>query len=1160
MITRSDYLSQKVRSISGEMTETGNFADEVILHLKTVIEKGMKRIIGKILQLNNVSASCCILLLVFFISCNSEKNKNVASSNEAPVFKKLLSSYSGITFNNLVDENYEKNNFDKFAYVYNGGGVATGDINNDGLMDIYFTGNDVPNKLYLNMGNLKFRDITTSAGVDGGKGWDNGVTLVDINNDGNLDIYVCKGGEPGAVEAERTNLLYINQGNLTFKEQAKEYGLDEKGYSIQAAFFDMDNDNDLDVYITNRPDSFFLGLSQMVAEKKNPPDLCRDKLYRNDHGKFEEIGKKAGITNNYGYALSVVTADVNNDGYTDVFVANDYADNDYLYINQKNGTFRDEIKKATNHLSLFSMGADIADLNNDGFEDILVMEMLPENYKRAKVSMPQMDIKGFWAIVDSGFHKQYMHNVLHLNHGNGFFSDVSQLAGISKTEWSWSTLASDFDNDGYRDIFVANGYARDVFDGDFTQKLDQHIRSKSQRYSSMEEYLSKDFKDFINLYSPIKVRNYLFKNNRNIRFQDVSEKWGFTDSTFSNGAAVADLDNDGDLDLIINNYNQEALLYENETNKKNNYLRIKLEGPEKNREGIGAKVSLFYDGGQQQVFQQKTVRGFLSTNEAIIHFGLGKIKKIDSLVIIWPDKKENVLFNVPANQVVNVNFSQAVNGRDRNSKTEPLFTEADDALLSRVFLHKENVYDEYADQILLPHNFSRSGPFISVADVNGDGIEDFYIGGAKGQEGSLYVQENGKFILKSNTDFFTDKKFEDIGSVFFDVDRDGDMDLYVVSGGSEFKEGSEMYQDRLYLNDGKGNFTRSILPVTGSSGSCVVPFDIDGDGDLDIFRGGEVVPHLYPQPAKSYLFINESGKLIDKTGEIAPGISLVGMIKSAVAADLNGDKTTELVLAGEWMGIKVFEFSKGKLTDASAKYGLENTEGWWNKLIADDLDGDGDMDLVAGNLGENYKFQASKEKPFEVYAKDFDNNGTNDIFLAKHLDNIMVPVRGRECTSQQCPMIAQKFTSFLSFAESDLKGILGEDLETALHYKARIFSSVILVNENGKFSIKKLPVEAQLSTVNGIIINDFDGDNIKDLLLAGNKFDVEVETTAADASPGLYLKGLGNMNFKSFKPLESGFFVPYNVKDIKSIRVNKNWGILTGSNNDRLRIFINRLN
>jgi hypothetical protein len=1077
-------------------------------------------------------------------------------SDTSPVFEKVASAESGILFNNTVEENYQKNYFDTFAYVYNGAGVATGDFNNDGLMDIYFAGNEVPNKLYLNQGNMKFKDITASAGVDGGKGWKNGVTLVDINNDGLLDIYICKGGSVKSTAEERTNMLYVNQGNLTFKEEAKAYGLADTGYSTHAAFFDMDNDNDLDMYLTSRPDSFYLGLSRMVSGKRNPPENCRDKLFRNDNGKFTEIGKKAGIGHNFGYALAVVTADLNGDGYQDIFVSNDYADNDYIYINQKNGSFKDEVKSMTNHLSLFSMGADIADINNDGFEDVLVMEMLPENYKRSKVSMPRMDVSGFHAIVDSGFQKQYMHNVLHLNQGNGFFSDISQLAGVSKTEWSWSTLMSDFDNDGNRDIFVANGYRRDLFDGDLQKKQEMYVRANMNKYSSSAEMFEKGFKEYMDIYDPIKVKNYLFRNKGGLKFENVSDAWGFKDSTFSNGAAIADFDNDGDLDLVINNLDGVADLYKNITDKKNNYLRVKLEGPEKNPEGIGAKVSLFYDGKLQQFFQQKTVRGYLSTNEPIVHFGLGKKDKVDSVVIVWPDGKSGTIQHVTANQVIKANYKDAVSGINHNPVYHPLFEEAGNQLLFPQFIHQENKYDEYADQVLLPHEFGKDGPFIATGDVNGDGTEDFYIGGAKNQAGSLYIQQNGKFAKANTPVFETDKQYEDMGARFLDVDGDGDLDLYVVSGGSEYPEGSDLYQDRLYINDGKGNFSKTTLPAIRSSGSCIAVVDIDGDGDPDIFRGGEVLAHQYPYPPASYLLINEKGKFVDKTKEIAPELAKAGMIKSAVWADLDGDKKPELIIAGEWMPVKVFANHNGMLKDVSENDGLKNTEGWWDKLVVDDIDGDGDLDIVAGNLGENYKFQASIEKPFEVYAKDFDGNGTNDIFLAKHLNNITVPIRGRECTSQQCPMIATRFPTYLSFAESDLKGILGEDqLKTALHYQAHLFSTVVFLNDKGKFTAKKLPVEAQLSTVNGIIVKDFDGDGIKDILIAGNKFDVEVETTPADASPGLFLKGLGHADFKSFKPAESGFFTPYNVKDIQPIKIAGKWAVLVSANNDRLRIF-----
>ncbi len=1097
-----------------------------------------------------LSAAVIIALCLTVNACKQAPEQAIG-----PVFKKLAPAESGLRFVNAVDENHDRNYFDRNAYVYNGAGVAVGDINNDSLPDVYFTGNEVPNKLFLNLGGMKFKDITASAGVDGGPGWDNGVTMVDINSDGLLDIYVCKGGFEDA-DSERVNLLYVNQGNLTFKEEAKAYGLDDNGYSIHSAFFDMDNDNDLDLYLTARPDSFYLGLSRMVSGKQNPKDKCRDKLYRNDDGKFTEIGMKAGINHNFGYALSVVTADLNNDGWMDIFVGNDYADNDYFYINQKNGTFKDEVKTMTNHLSLFSMGADIADLNNDGLEDIMVMEMLPENYKRSKVSMPRMDVEGFWAIVDSGFQKQYMHNVLHLNHGNGFFSDVSQMVGISKTEWSWATLASDFDNDGNRDIFVANGYRRDLFDGDILEKQEMYVRANMNKYASSDEMFVKGFKEYIEIYDPIKVRNYLFKNDGNLKFSNVSEKWGFADSTFSNGAAVADFDNDGDLDLVINNLDGESDLYENINSTGNGFLKVKLEGPLNNQDGIGARISLYAAGKLQQFFQQKTVRGYLSSVDPVVHFGLGAIKALDSMVVVWPDGKSNVVTGVQANKTLTIKYADAREGVPFLPGYAPLFARAEISLLQTPFLHKENKYDEYADQVLLPHEFARSGPFLATGDINGDGLDDFFVGGAKGQAGNLYVQAADKFTLLPQPAFDNDKTFEDIGAAFFDADGDKDLDLYVVSGGSEYADGDPFYQDRLYLNDGRGNFSKGVLPATGSSGSCIATHDFDGDGDLDVFRGGEVMPHKYPYAPKSYLLVNEKGRFADKTDALAPGLRFAGMVKSALWADLDGDKKAELIIAGEWMPVSVFAYEGGKFTDKTESFGLSQTEGWWNKLLASDMDGDGDMDLLAGNLGENYKFQASVQKPFEVYAKDFDNNGTNDIFLAKHLNDIMVPIRGRECTSQQCPVIAKKFPTYLSFAESDLKGIWGDEaLKSALHYQARLFSTVIFVNDKGKFKVQVLPWEAQLSTVNGMIVHDFDKDGNMDILVSGNKFDVEVETTPADASPGVFLKGMGKLTFKATKPLESGFFTPWNVKDIQMVRMKDKSVVLVSSNNDALRMF-----
>lgn len=1099
-----------------------------------------------------------LITIVIVTSCRPETDSPV--KNKSPMFERVSPDHSGITFSNNIKEDYS-HFVDHFNYVYNGAGVAIGDINNDGLSDIYFTGNEVSNKLYLNKGNFKFEDITSDAGVGGGNGWHNGVTMVDINHDGYLDIYVCKGGWQDTPE-ERENLLFVNQKDLTFKEQSSHYGLNDTGFSMMASFFDMDNDNDLDVYISNRPDSFFIPIKEFLSHKKNAKDYNRDKLYQNmGGGVFKEIGRQAGIDPNWGYGLGLVTADIDQDGFTDIYVANDFVENDYFYKNNGDGTFSESIKAVTRHISLFSMGVDIADINNDGWEDIFVSEMLPEDYVRSKTTMAPMNRKAYQKILDMDVHNQYMHNMLQYNQGSGIFSEISRLSGISTTDWSWACFLADFDNDSYRDLFVSNGYKRDVYNKDTQIDRVMFLRENIKRFSSLDEAYKELAPQLISMYETNQTTNYFFKNNGDLTFSDKSQEWGIREKSFSNGAAYGDLDNDGDLDLVINNVDHNAFLYRNNTeNSGANYLRIKLIGPEENPLGLGAKITLRYnDHIQYEEF--KIVRGYLSSIEPIAHFGLDTVSRIESLKIEWKDGKTSLLDNIQVNQCIKIDYKGASVIVDSDPReNEPLFIEATSRYFNTPFRHSENKFDDYEKQVLLPHKKSQMGPFITVSDVNGDGLEDFYVGGAAGQSGQLYLQnENGNFTVTNSEAFKADKEHEDIGLKFFDADQDNDPDLYVVSGGYEFDENDPLLSDRLYINDGKGNFSKSDkLPGVVSNGSCIEVADIDKDGDLDIFVGGHVIPGKYPFAAKSQLLRNENGRFVDITESTAPGLSNIGMVTSASWTDIDADNDPDLIVVGEWMPISIFENEMGQFKNVTEKYGLQNTTGWWNKIISTDYDNDGDIDFVAGNLGLNYKFHATEKEPFHIYAADFDQNGTIDPFLVKYYGDQQVPIRGRECSSEQISAIGDRFPTYREFALADITDILGPDIETALHYEAHMFESVILDNQNGKFDIKLLPTEAQFSTVNDIVSGDFDKDGYNDLLIAGNNLEVEVETTRADASIGYFLKGNQDKGFIPVKYKNSGVYLPYNVKDLQMVKIGNDQiiGFLVSSGNDTLRLLV----
>ena len=1094
-----------------------------------------------------------LICFVFLFSCQNEKQtdskEDTSNTSTSFRFHKIPSSQSGITFANNITENEQKNYFN-FEYIYNGAGVATADFDNNGTTDIFFVGNEVPNKLYLNNGGFKFTDVSKAAGVEGDDGWANGVSIVDINQDGWMDIYVSVGGwqkDPN----KRKNKLYVNSGSRSpfrFVEQAEEYGLAESGYSIQSSFFDYDKDGDLDVYITNHPFLHNLDLKTRVAKRTNPDEPARDKLYRNNgDNTFTEVSRQAKIVN-YGHGLGLVTADLNNDGWPDIYVGNDYKEPDYLYVNQKDGTFKNEIESMTGHTSFFSMGVDIADINNDGLEDIFSCEMLPGDYKRSKTNMAPMDAKTFYGMLQLGLHHQYMHNTLQLNRGDGRFSEIAQMAGVAKTDWSWACFLSDFDNDGFRDLFVANGYKRDVFDRDYEKEADKISEANNNQMSIQQLY---------EVMPKTKLQNFFYLNNSDFTFSDRTNAVGLNEQTLTQGAAIADFDNDGDLDLVLNNLDEEAILYENESATSNNFLNVKLAGNQGNIHGLGAKVKAVF-GNKMFYNEIKTTRGFQSSVPPIAHFGLGKIDKIEKLEVEWLSGLKTIVENVGVNQMIEVKESEGKAVATSNSEDKKMMSEITDKVMPTPFVHQENPFDDLQNQILLPHKQSQNGPFVSVGDVNGDNLEDFYVGGAHLQAGGLYLQTSSSTFKKGNTTpFEADRAYEDMGSAFFDFDGDGDLDLYVASGGFEFPHNTPAYQDRLYINDGQGNFSNqsmNTLPPEGISGSCVVPSDFDGDGDLDLFVGGRVFPNAYPYPVSSILMKNEGGKFVHVNDTVLPELNNIGMVTTAIWTDINSDQKPDLMVAGEWMPIKVFVNEGSKFRDATDEYGLSETTGWWNRILETDLDKDGISEYVAGNIGLNHKFQASKKKTFDVYCSDFDKNGSYDIVLAKYNEGEQVPIRGRECSSQQMPFVSQKFPTYESFAEADISDILGEEKSEALHYQAKEFASVVLKKENGGFTIERLPIQCQFSSVNGIVTADINKDGKEDLVCAGNLFQTEPETTRADASLGLVMlnqdKGL-----IPIEPYQSGLSLPYDVKDLKIIKIGSNPVIIAVSNNEKLRFF-----
>ncbi len=1067
-----------------------------------------------------VYTSYLCLLIVFLITSCEQPVRDLNPESLEGGFQLLDAKTTGIDFDNSIKESAIFNHF-YYSQIYVGSGVAIGDLNNDGLSDIFFGGNQVNDGLYLNKGDLNFEDISKQSGIGNIKGWTWGVTMADVNSDGFLDIYVSRNGMSYDM-ADRRNKLYINNQDLTFTESAIAYGLADPGFSTQAVFFDMDNDGDLDMYQVNQlPDKKLLLINKIPKEQFK---YLRDKLYRNDNGKFIDVTRSSGISNNVSYGLSVSASDFNNDGWMDLYVANDYAEPDFMYQNNGNGTFINVVNEQLMHITQLSMGSDTGDVNNDGLVDLITTDMTPEDHYRSKTNMASMSAEAFNALVDSGAHRQYMANSLQINTGKGTFFDVANMVGIASTDWSWASLLVDLDNDGYKDIVISNGIKKDVDNNDFRNTL---IDLDSD--TSVQELFELSQKA-----PSVPISNYAFRNNGNLEFEKVSKPWGFDTPSFSSGMAYGDLDNDGDLDLVLNNMESKAFVYENKAT--GNFLKINLQGPKNNKFGIGVKAKIYYDDNLQ-VSEHILTRGFISSVEPGLFFGLGKETMIERVEVIWPDGKQNTLTNVQANQFLTIKHKEASEVLIKESSELPLLKQINNSDVDINYVHQENDFDEFKDEILLPHNVSQNGPFSTIADVNGDGFEDLFIGGALNQAGVLYFQMgDGKFQKAYSQPWENDKKSEDLQALFFDVDNDGDMDLYVTSGGTENKLGSLLLKDRLYINDGYGFFVKDskAIPNIYENTQVVKASDIDGDGDLDLFVGVRSVAGKYAYPGTSYLLINNKGVFSKANYDIAPDLTNLGMVTDATFTDIDKDGDDDLLVVGEWMTVTLLLNNGGIFENKSKEYGLSDTRGIWWSVTATDLDNDGDDDYVLGNLGRNNKFKASKEHPFKVYVNDFDENGTNDIVLSKFYKDDYVPVRGRECTSQQMPYVAEKFEDFHSFASSTLMDILPQDkVESAVVYEISSFESIILINDKGQLKRKVLPNQLQVSPIKSIYIGDVNEDGFKDILTVGNHFGVEVETVRYDAGVGGVLLGDGKNGFEYVSPLDSGFYVPLDSREIK---------------------------
>ncbi len=1099
----------------------------------------------------------CGISLILLLSCN----KKLPVIQIDCLFTLLPPDYTQLEFENTLVDETDFNVF-KYRNYYNGGGVAIGDINNDGLPDVYLIANQKSNKLFLNEGNFQFRDVTGRAGVAGTHNWSTAVCMVDINGDQRLDIYVCNSGN---IKGDnRANELFLNQGNNedgipAFIETAAEYGIDNKGFSNQAVFFDYDRDGDLDLYVLNNAframSSFDLSNNLRYEGDRHGGDW----LYRNDNGRFVDVREKAGIYRSViTFGLGVSVCDINNDQWADIYVANDFFERDYLYINNHDGTFTEKLEEMMQHISLSSMGGDIADLNNDGFMDIVATDMLPEDDYRLKTTFIFESFGFKKKKIEWGYYYQFSQNVLQLNRGftpeqRMFFSEIGLLAGMAETDWSWGALIVDLNNDGLKDIFVSTGIYRDVTDQDYLVYLMQK--------DNIRKILQDDRVDFPELIRKIpstKLPNYAFRNNGDLTFTNQAAAWGLDNPSFSNGVAYGDLDGDGDNDLVINNVNQQAFVYRNESDSLtvNHYLRVKLVGEGMNSYGIGSRVTLICADRKTFVMEQMPMKGFQSSVDYVLTFGLGACDLVDTLIVDWPNGFRKKVENVAADQLITLYQRDAGPYSQKPvCSTNPVFRDITDTFPLQ-YQHVENEFNDFQRELFIPHLLSIEGPKIAKGDINGDGWEDLYIGGAKGSAGKLLIQTvSGEFKSTNELLFQKAKISEDVGGAFFDADGDGDLDLYVVSGGNEYSSIAPALLDRLYINSGRGDFTQSVdaLPRIHPSGSCVAPGDFDGDGDLDLFVGSRSIPWKYGLTPTSYLLENDGkGHFSIVTEEYAPELKNVGMVTDAKWFDYDKDKDLDLVVVGEWMPVTLFLNTGDSLVNITDKVGLEKTNGWWNCITVDDLNEDGYLDLVAGNLGRNSKIQASEHEPVSIYISDFDKNGLIEQILCHYKLGKSYPMLLRPDLMKQLPYLKKKLPNHADYAGKQITDIFTEEqLNEAVYKEATTLATTAFYgNKEGIFQTQPLPTEAQFSPIYAIVARDFNADGTKDLLLAGNFYGINPQLGRYDASYGTLLAGDKAGGFTSVPSLNSGFSITGQVRDMVSLRYRNNQEVIIIAKND----------